>query len=293
MVSAQGICIGIQVDGLTLGGRAGIFTSRLVGFLSDFFLQEQFEIFLIFLVSVNPYDASCDECVRTKSDTLNATSRYANAMSSGGIGGMCGEVFCRFRHLHELRKFLNSIWSITMKKIILSSLLAVAAAAPIASQAADGTITFNGNITSQTCTINGGTGDVTVTMPKISTSALNGAGQKAGTDLQSIKLNLTACSPATGAVRAFFEGGSTVNLTTHHLKNATGAGRATLVEVAVLNTDGSDVILGAGFGAQNVAYVPISAAGTAQLVYGSQYVATGVATQGTVNTTVQYSLDFQ
>jgi len=180
-----------------------------------------------------------------------------------------------------------------MKKTIISSLLAIAAAAPIASYAVDGTITFTGQITGQTCTINGGTGDVTVTMPKVSTSALNAAGQKAGTDLQSIRLNLTACTPASGAVRAFFEGGSTVNLTTHHLRNATGAGRATLVEVAVLNTDGSEVTLGAGAGAQNVAYVPISAAGTANLVYGSQYVATGVATQGTVSTTVQYSLDFQ
>jgi len=180
-----------------------------------------------------------------------------------------------------------------MKKIILSSLLTVAAAAPIASQAADGTITFNGNITGQTCVINGGSGDIAVTMPKVSTSALNAAGQKAGTDLQSIKINLTACSPATGAVRAFFEGGPTVNLSTHHLKNATGAGRSTNVEVAVLNTDGSDVILGAGANAQNTQYVTISAAGAATLVYGSQYVATAAATAGSVNTTVQYSLDFQ
>jgi len=53
--------------------RAEIFTSCLNGFLSDFFHRKQFEIFLIFLVLVNPYDASCDECVRAKSDTLNAT----------------------------------------------------------------------------------------------------------------------------------------------------------------------------------------------------------------------------
>jgi len=187
-----------------------------------------------------------------------------------------------------------------MKKIILSSLLAVAAA-PIASQAANGTITFVGSVTPQTCTINGGSPDFTVNMPKVPTSALSAAGQVAGQQLDSIKIILTNCSQngaapaANGAVRAFFEGGSTVDITTHRLKNATGT--ATNVQVGLVNSDGTDIAVGSAAGAQNTAYVPlVGAAGAAgaTLVYGSKYVATGgAATAGTVLTTVQYSLDFQ
>jgi major type 1 subunit fimbrin (pilin) len=186
-----------------------------------------------------------------------------------------------------------------MKKIILSSLLAVAAAAPIASQAANGTITFNGAVTAQTCTINGGTPDFTVNMPKVPTSALAAAGQTAGAVPDSIRIVLTNCSQngatpaANGAVRAFFEGGPTVDIATRRLKNATGT--ATNVQVGVINSDGTDVAVGAA--SQNTQYVPLvgaAGAASATLLYGSKYVATGgAATAGTVITTVQYSLDFQ
>ncbi|WP_016836372.1 fimbrial protein [Herbaspirillum lusitanum] len=184
-----------------------------------------------------------------------------------------------------------------MKKIILSSLLAVAAA-PAVSQAADGTITFNGTITAQTCTINGGTPSFAVNMPRVPTTALAAAGQTAGVVNDSIRITLTGCSQngaspaANGAVRAFFEGGPTVDATTRRLRNSTGT--ATNVQVGLINQDGTDVAVGAA--SQNTQYVPLAGAagsGAATLVYGSKYVATGAATAGTVITSVQYSLDFQ
>ena len=63
-----------------------------------------------------------------------------------------------------------------MKKTILSAALAavmgVVAFAPQNAKASDGTITFNGKITAQTCTIagNGGGSSFTVTLPTVSTS---------------------------------------------------------------------------------------------------------------------------
>ncbi len=179
-----------------------------------------------------------------------------------------------------------------MKKTILSSLLLVVAVAPIAAQAADGTITFNGNITGQTCTINGNTPNFTVTMPTVSTSALSSAGQQAGIVTDSIKINLTNCNPASGGARAFFESGPTVDAATRRLTNATGAGFATNVQVGVINSDGTDVAVGAAAGAQNTQFVPVTS-GAATLVYGSKYVATAAATAGRVNTSVQYSIEYQ
>jgi major type 1 subunit fimbrin (pilin) len=186
-----------------------------------------------------------------------------------------------------------------MNKTILSSLLAIAAAAPIASQAADGTITFNGNITSQTCTINGGANpaDIAVTMPTVSASSLPSAGKTAGVVADSIKIALTACTktsstPATnGFARAFFEAGPTVDSITRRLINSNGT--ATNVQVGVINQDGSDVAIGAASGAQNTQWIALSNAGAATLVYGSKYVATGAVVQGTVKTTVQYSIEYQ
>ncbi|PRE84487.1 fimbrial protein, partial [Burkholderia gladioli] len=49
--------------------------------------------------------------------------------------------------------------------------------------AADGTITFMGNVTAQTCTINGngsGSKNFTVTLPTVSASSLATAGATAG-----------------------------------------------------------------------------------------------------------------
>ena len=191
-----------------------------------------------------------------------------------------------------------------MKKTILSSLLAIAAAAPIASYAVNGTITFQGNVTGQTCVINGGTPSFTVLMDTVPTSALARDGEPADIKNNSIKFTLTGCTQngatpaANGAVRVRFEGGSTVNPVTKRLINTTGAAFATNVEVGLINTDYSDIQIGGDQTAGNP-YVPItgdaaSGNGTATLFYGTKYVATsGPAGKGKVTTTVQYSLDFQ
>src|SRR5450830_802697 len=153
-----------------------------------------------------------------------------------------------------------------MKKTIISSVLAVAALAPIASFASDGTINFTGAVTSQTCTINSGASSTfTVALPKVATSALATAGAKAGQTAFTIALS--NCSPASGNARAFFEAGANVDPVSGRLNIATGA--------------------------QGTTPVAIAADGTANLSYLAQYVATGAATAGATTSSVTYTIEFQ
>ena len=180
-----------------------------------------------------------------------------------------------------------------MKKTLLSTLLAAAsliALAPVA-HAADGTITFTGQITAQTCTIagNGGSNNFTVTLPTVSVSSLATAGATAGRTPFSIALS--NCTPNTGNVSTYFEAGPTIDTATGQLLNASGTAKQ--VEVGLLNSDSSAIMLGAAQASQNSEVVALTS-GAATLNYSSQYVATGgAATAGTVNTTVMYSMTYQ
>src|ERR1700709_2746003 len=104
-----------------------------------------------------------------------------------------------------------------MTKSILASLLTIAALAPAAAFASDGTIPFNGAVTAQTCTINGGVPSFTKTLPQVSQTTLNADGKVAGAT--NFNIALTACTPASGGARVFFESGANVDTTTGRLKN--------------------------------------------------------------------------
>jgi len=183
---------------------------------------------------------------------------------------------------------------INIKKHSMAIIAATAAAAafvPSASQAADGTITFSGTITSQTCTISGnGQGpNFTVTLPTVSESALASSGAVAGRTPFTIAL--TNCDPDSGPVATYFEPGVTVNPSTGQLLNATGS--ATNVEVGLLNSDTSQIMLGQAIASQNSRPTTI-ASGSASLNYFAQYVAVnGGSTAGSVDTTVMYSMAYQ
>ncbi|MXN80190.1 type 1 fimbrial protein [Burkholderia sp. 4701] len=182
-----------------------------------------------------------------------------------------------------------------MKTKLISALLLVGAAtvSQVAS-AADGTITFNGSITAQTCKIDGngsGSNNFNVPLLNVGTSSLAAAGQTANTT--PFNISLTACTPASGNVHAYFEPGPTVNTATGNLLLAPGG--ATNVEIRLLNKDAnySPIKLGAADASQNSKSVAISAAGTALLEYYAQYYATGAATAGAATSSVMYSLVYQ
>lgn len=174
---------------------------------------------------------------------------------------------------------------------MVTATLSLAAMLSSTAQAADGTITINGEITAQTCQIsgNGGGKDFTVTLPTVSTSALPTAGATAGRT--PFNISLSNCSPNSGNVAVYFEPGANVDSRTGHLKNTAASG-AEYVQVGLLNADHSDINLGAGDGAQNMQFVALDA-GKATLNYFAQYVATDAATAGTVTTNTLYSIVYQ
>lgn len=166
-----------------------------------------------------------------------------------------------------------------------------AAALPAIAHAADGTITVNGTIGTQTCTIDGngsGSKDFTVPLPKVSTSALAVGGSTAGRT--TFNITLKNCAPNSGNVYTHFEAGTTVNSTTGQLLNASGTAKN--VEVSLLN-GGDQSQIGVGKANENSKAVALSN-GSATLPYLAQYVAMGgAATAGTVNTSVMYSIMYQ
>lgn len=179
-----------------------------------------------------------------------------------------------------------------MKKLLtIASALALGS---IATQAfaADGTISFNGTVSAQTCTIGaaGGTNNATVTLPTVAATSLATPNATAGTTQFSIKL--TGCTgPATEAA-VWFESGSNVNAATGRLINT---GTASNVDVALYNTGSvTPISVGQGSGAigSSGAAFPITS-NTATMNYQAKYYATGAATAGTVVASVNYTIQYQ
>ena len=144
-----------------------------------------------------------------------------------------------------------------MHKINLIAALMLAAA-PLAANAADGTITFNGKVTDKTCTISTPGGkDFAVTLPTVSKNTLATAGAVAGRT--PFAINLTKCSA--GNVATYFEPGSTVDFNTGRLLNQASANAATNVQLQLLGS--------------NNQVLPIKAAGAGLAQTNSQWVTVG------------------
>ena len=173
--------------------------------------------------------------------------------------------------------------------------LATMALASTGASAADGTITFTGAVTDTTCSIDAktvGAADKNVTLPTVTDSTLGSKGATAGTSSATdLTFALSKCSTETKAV-ARFENGPTIDQTTGYLTNQAPAG-AENVQVRLLNASHLpiNVVTGANndMAGNGVAIV----SGAADLKYFAEYYATGAATAGPVNTSVQYTVDYQ
>ncbi|QRX83427.1 fimbrial protein [Glaciimonas sp. PAMC28666] len=156
--------------------------------------------------------------------------------------------------------------------------------------ASDGTMTINGKITAATCVVSGNgaaTGTFTLTLPTVSTTALNVAGATAGHTLFNIALS--ACSTPSQLVHTYFEAASTADAVTGRLYNAASA-TATNVEVALMNKDRTAILVGFPDSTQNSnAITTVSNAGTMYYI-AAYYANGGASTAGTVASTVSYSV---
>ncbi|GAB2565167.1 type 1 fimbrial protein [Dyella jejuensis] len=180
-----------------------------------------------------------------------------------------------------------------MKKILLSAavMVGLGMAASVAA-AADGTITFTGQISNVTCTIDGnGTGatDFTVTLPEVQASALANAGTFTGSTPYNITVGApgqAGCTNGTPVSIAYEAASPDIDATTGNLMNT---GAATGVQIQLLNGDRSVI---------NLATNPVSkqvtiANNTAVLPFFAQYIADGGAVVGgTVQSAVEYSVSY-
>lgn len=164
--------------------------------------------------------------------------------------------------------------------------------------AVDGTITINGMITDNTCTIkvNNNSNNGTVTLPPVASSALSGTssgGVTAGTTPFSIALS--GCSgSALNNVRTFFEPGTYVDASGRLNIASGGAGN---VQVQLLNNAGDPIK--AGFTLPEQGDIPTPFTGSdpdasATMKYFAQYYSTdATVSPGTVTTQVDYSIVYQ
>ncbi len=191
--------------------------------------------------------------------------------------------------------------------IPLAALPALLACSPLA-RAADGTITINGEITEQTCKINGSEppAHILVSLPKISTSALKAKGDIAGSTAFLIKL--TECPESlSGEVKAYFEPGPTTDYDTGNLyaykntaasakemasaipENQASQTRTSNVEIQLANTDGTAITIGAP---DSKAQGATLASQAATLRYLARYIKSGDGSVGAgkLVTYVNYSI---
>ena len=156
----------------------------------------------------------------------------------------------------------------------------------------DGTITFNGKVVAQTCSVNtGNSGNLSVTLPTVSSTSLKKDGDTVG--LTPFSINLTGCTTGVNGaqnVKAFFEPGATTDFATNNLTNT---GSANNVQVQILNSDGqTPILLGRDFAGQNVTAEAIQGSDVT-LRYAARYYATGQASAGEVTSTVNYTVAYE
>lgn len=173
-------------------------------------------------------------------------------------------------------------------KVIVCALALGMTASQAANAATQGTVTFNGELITETCTIDTDSENITVTLPTLSTTTLATAGATGGSKL--FDINVSDCPTAITLVAAHFEaiGGSGTNSSTGNLTN-TYSGTdtaATNVEVRLYNSDEQPLALGSTGDTATVS------SGKASMRYYGGYYATGVTTAGKVYAQAQYTLAY-
>ncbi|MEQ4925387.1 fimbrial protein [Proteus hauseri] len=178
-----------------------------------------------------------------------------------------------------------------MRKIsLITALLFTAASTNI--MAADGKITFTGEVVKQSCTVDSGDKDKKVSLPKVSSTSLKALGDITGTTPFTIELsNCDASETITDVGLSFV--GPNIDLATKTL-NTAGIGGTTAenVNIALYNQDDSFIQLGLEHESQNVSYTKITS-DKAQLNYFAKYYALDESKPGLVETNVDFEVIYK
>ncbi|PXW44363.1 major type 1 subunit fimbrin (pilin) [Klebsiella oxytoca] len=182
------------------------------------------------------------------------------------------------------------------KSIINLSIVAVLGLAAVSAQAAStGTITFNGLLTDSTCNVDieGQGADATVTLPTVGINELASTGKITGRT--SFNMNLTGCTVGASThakVAAFFQPGTSVDLSTGRLKNMSGTATKVSLQMRDASNDYAVINLGNTNQVTNTAYKDMTS-GSALLPYAVEYYADDTTTPGTVVSSVVYNLMYK
>lgn len=156
--------------------------------------------------------------------------------------------------------------------------------------AAQGKVTFNGELITSTCTVDAGSKDQIVQLPKVSINTLTTAGQTAGSRPFDIKV--IDC-PKEVKVAAHFEMDN-MHPESRTLKNLDETDKgAKNVSVQLVEADGTPLDVGST--SKNFVEVSDNGAGKygATLTYGGQYYALGKTDPGLVNTFTRFTLAYE
>jgi len=183
----------------------------------------------------------------------------------------------------------------TKKTQLFLALTAAAGLSFLASSAHafDGTITFNGEVTTQTCAPTTGTKNLVVPMETVSAVELAGSAG-APIKLTPFSIMLTGCTPSSGNVLIAFNSAGNLDSDTNQL--TPDAGGATNVQIRLVNaSDSSKILVGAEPESQNSEPASIGTDGTVTLNYKAGYVQIGadMATAGAVTAKAEYTITYQ
>jgi len=194
--------------------------------------------------------------------------------------------------------------NIRIKQALIAAGMATAMALPMSTQASDGTLTFTGAVTANSCTlkVNGVTGaTATVALPTVDTAALSNVAPRTTAAGTFFSIDVSACTAvqdiggtaAPSTVQIYFEAGPNVDETTGGLINTAVGGSN--VEVNLYNASGATVV-----GTQikpgtptNQPPTQVATTDATHWFYAGYSTACGggaAATAGAVSTSITYSL---
>ena len=175
-------------------------------------------------------------------------------------------------------------------KYTIATFVSIMMASGSAMAISDNTITFQGEVTDETCSvaINGNGATPVVLLPTVSNKELAKSGDTAGEITFDIGLSGCTGNPSTETnISTVFVGNQVT--TSGNLGNTGSAGN---VEIQLLDT--ADTVINLTDGYTGVGDLKLAAgASEASASYTAQYYATDAATAGTVEATLQYAVSYQ